>query len=107
MRFAPKTRGGLSTTKLEIMKTFDVLGKVRENVGKKDSKKLRSENKVPCVLYGTENPIHFYCDFSEIRKLIYTPHVYLVNLDIDGDKHQAIMQDVQFQGLNFSCKCAV
>ena len=78
------------------MKTFDLAGKVRESVGKKDSKKLRSEEKVPCVLYGGEEPVHFYCEESALRKLIYTPHVFLVNLDVDGAKTQAIMQDIQF-----------
>lgn len=78
------------------MKTFDLSGKIRESLGKKDCKKLRAEEKVPCVLYGTEEPVHFYCESADLRKLIYTPNVYLVNLDIDGQKHQAIMQDVQF-----------
>lgn len=78
------------------MKTFDVSGKLRETVGKKDSAKLRNEGKVPCVLYGTEEPVHFYCEAADLRKLIYTSKVYIVNLDIDGAKHQAIMQDIQF-----------
>ncbi|MBN1926896.1 MAG: 50S ribosomal protein L25/general stress protein Ctc [Prolixibacteraceae bacterium] len=78
------------------MKTYDVNGKLREATGKKDSKKLRSENNVPCVLYGLENPIHFYVPKNDLLKLIFTPSVYLINLDIDGDKHQAIMQDLQF-----------
>ena len=78
------------------MKTFDVKGKVREAVGKKDATKLRKEEKVPCVLYGVEEPVHFYCEASDLRKLIFTPSVYLVNLDIDGAAHQAVMQDIQF-----------
>lgn len=78
------------------MKTFDLKGKVREALGKKDSAKLRNEGKVPCVLYGTEEPVHFYCEAADLRKLIYTSNVYLVNLDIDGAKHQSIMQDIQF-----------
>lgn len=78
------------------MKTFDVSGKIRENLGKKESKLLRSEGKVPCVLYGTESPVHFYCESSDLRKLIYTPNVYIVNLDLDGTKYEAIMQDIQF-----------
>ena len=87
---------GLSTTKQNKMKTFDLAGKERESVGKKDSKKLRNEEKVPCVLYGGEEPVHFYCEEGDLRKLIYTPHVYLVNLDVADTKCQAIMQDIQF-----------
>jgi large subunit ribosomal protein L25 len=78
------------------MKTFELSGKVREALGKKDSAKLRSEGKIPCVLFGTENPIHFYVEKPNIKKLIYTPYVYLVNLDIDGKKIQSIMKDIQF-----------
>ncbi|MDA3929215.1 MAG: 50S ribosomal protein L25/general stress protein Ctc [Prolixibacteraceae bacterium] len=78
------------------MKTFEVSGNLREGLGKKETKKLRAEDKIPCVLYGTDAPVHFSCDSSAVRKLIYTPNVYLVELDIDGKKHQAIMQDVQF-----------
>jgi large subunit ribosomal protein L25 len=78
------------------MKTFELAGKKREALGKKDSAKLRSEGKVPCVLFGLENPVHFYVIKAELTKLIYTPNVYLVNLEIDGKKHQAIMKDLQF-----------
>jgi large subunit ribosomal protein L25 len=97
MRFVLHNRQeGLSTTILNIMKTYELVGKVRENLGKKESKRLRNEGQVPCVLYGLEENVHFSCDFSALRKLIYTPSVYLVNLDVDGTKHQAIMQDVQY-----------
>jgi large subunit ribosomal protein L25 len=78
------------------MKTFELAGKKREALGKKDSAKLRIEGKVPCVLFGTENPIHFCVEKSDLQKLIYTPHVFLVNLDIEGEKHQSIMKDIQF-----------
>lgn len=78
------------------MKTFSVSGQKRESLGKKDSKQLRTENKVPCVLYGVEEPIHFSSVKNDLLKLIYTPNVYLVDLDIDGKKHQAIMKDIQF-----------
>jgi len=78
------------------MKSFELTGKVREALGKKDSGKLRSEGKVPCVLFGTENPIHFCVEKPNLKKLIYTPHVYLVNLEIGGNKYQSIMKDIQF-----------
>jgi len=78
------------------MKTFELTGKKREALGKKDSAKLRIEGKVPCVLFGTENPIHFCVEKPALQKLIYTPHVYLVDLTIDGVKYQSIMKDLQF-----------
>jgi large subunit ribosomal protein L25 len=78
------------------MRTFELEGKLRENLGKKDAKKLRVEKQVPCVLYGQEENMHFYCDFEAVRKMIYTPYVFLVNLKIDGKDYQAIMQDIQY-----------
>lgn len=82
------------------MKTFEVSGKLRETLGKKESAKLRKEEKVPCVLYGTEKPVHFYCNAADLRKMIFTPNVYLINLDIDGTKYQAIKQDIQFHPIS-------
>ena len=78
------------------MKSFAIKGTAREVVGKKDAKKLRAEDKVPCVLYGGEEPIHFCAEAGAFRKVIYTPSVFLIDLDIDGTTYKAIMQDVQF-----------
>ncbi|HKK80731.1 MAG TPA: 50S ribosomal protein L25/general stress protein Ctc [Prolixibacteraceae bacterium] len=78
------------------MRTFELEGKLRENLGKKEAKRLRREKQVPCVLYGQEENLHFYCDFEAVRKMIYTPYVFLVNLKIDGKDFQAIMQDIQY-----------
>ncbi|MHA7110342.1 50S ribosomal protein L25/general stress protein Ctc [Sunxiuqinia elliptica] len=78
------------------MKSIDIKGQIREGLGKKESKKLRNEGKVPCVLYGGEEPIHFFATTGDFRPLIYSPDVYLINLEINGEVHSAIMQDVQF-----------
>lgn len=81
------------------MKTFEVSGKLRKDLGKKEANILRAEGKVPCVLYGKDSVTHFYCEVDDLRHLIYTPHVFLVNIDIDGEKHQGIMQDIQFHAV--------
>ncbi len=78
------------------MKSFAIKGAAREAVGKKDAKKLRSESKVPCVLYGGEEPIHFCAEEGAFRKVVYTPNVYLIDLDVDGTIYKAIIQDIQF-----------
>lgn len=78
------------------MKSISIKGTKREVVGKKDAKKLRAEELVPGVLYGGEEPIHFYAPEKEFKPLIYTPNVYLVDLDIDGTVYQSIIQDSQF-----------
>lgn len=78
------------------MKSISIKGTKREVVGKKDAKKLRVEGLVPGVIYGGEEPIHFYAPEKEFKPLIYTPNVYLVDLDIDGTVYQSIIQDKQF-----------
>ena len=81
------------------MKTVVVKGQKRTTLGKKDSKKLRAQENIPAVLYGGEEPIHFSVSFSEIRKLVYTPSVYLIDLDIEGEIYPALMQDVQWHAV--------
>lgn len=78
------------------MKSVKVTGTKRDAVGKKDAKKLRSEGKVPCVLYSGLEPVHFQAEESEFRKIVYTPNVYMIDLEIDGTAYKAIMQDIQF-----------
>ncbi len=81
------------------MKTIEIKGSKREATGKKDSKKLRVEGKVPCVLYGGQEPVHFYANSKDFKKLLYTPNVYLVDVDVDGVVTKSIVQDVQFHAI--------
>jgi len=78
------------------MKTLTIEGKLRTGLGKKESKKLRAGENVPCVLYGGDAPVHFYSSFSEFRKLIYSPDVHLVNLNIEGKVYTSVLQDTQW-----------
>jgi len=78
------------------MKTVSLSGTPRAYVGKKDAKKQRVENKIPCVLYGGKEQIHFAVDDKLFRKIVFTPEVYLVKLDITGIQHDTIIQDVQY-----------
>jgi large subunit ribosomal protein L25 len=78
------------------MKTFELKGTVRTVLGKKATKAERVVDNVPCVLYGGAENTHFITTISEIRKLIYTPEVFVVNLDIDGKKTKSIMKALQF-----------
>jgi large subunit ribosomal protein L25 len=78
------------------MKTFDLKGTVRTGLGKKATKAERVSENVPCVLYGGAENTHFTTTVSDIRKLIYTPEVFVVNLDVDGKKCKAIMKALQF-----------
>ena len=78
------------------MKTLAISAKSRSSVGKKDSKALRNQGNVPCVLYGGEKQVCFFAHENDFRKLVYTPDVFIVELNIDGDVRRAIMQDIQF-----------
>jgi large subunit ribosomal protein L25 len=78
------------------MKTLAISVKERENVGKSNSRALRNQGNVPCVLYGGEKQVTFYAHENDFRKLVYTPDVFVIELDVDGSKTKAIMQDIQF-----------
>ena len=78
------------------MKTLAISAKVRNGTGKKDSKALRNQGNVPCVLYGGEKQVCFYAHENDFRNLVYTPDVFIVELDIEGEKCRAVMQDLQF-----------
>ena len=78
------------------MKTFELKGSKRESTGKKAAKAYRKESLVPCVLYGGDEVVHFTVTTEGIRKLIYSPEVFIVNLSIEGKEYTAILKDMQF-----------
>ena len=79
------------------MKSITIKGSKRESVGKTATRALRNADKVPCVLYGGDNPLHFSANELDFSKLVYTPNAHTVVLDINGDqKINAILQDIQF-----------
>ena len=78
------------------MKTLAISVKEREHVGKTNTRALRNQGNVPCVLYGGEKQVCFYAHENEFRNLVYTPDVFVISLDINGKKINAIMQDIQF-----------
>jgi large subunit ribosomal protein L25 len=78
------------------MKTIEIIGYRRANLGKNASQKIREEGQVPCVLYGGDEQVHFYSPVILFRDLIYTNEAHFVHLNIEGEECQAIMQEVQF-----------
>jgi len=78
------------------MKSITISGSQREQVGKKDAKHLRRNGKIPCVLYGGEQEVFFSADEISFKKLVYSPNVYTVKLDIKGKQYDAVLQEVQF-----------
>ena len=85
------------------MKSIEINGSLRAETGKKATRELRKNDSVPCVLYGINKDengnqvaTHFTVTNDGLRKLVYTPHIYVVDLNIDGKITTAIMKDIQF-----------
>lgn len=85
------------------MKQISINGTARTDLGKKAAKDLRANGSVPCVLYGEKRgedglPVatHFTVAEKEINKIIYTPHIYLIDINIDGEDHKAVIKEAQF-----------
>ncbi len=78
------------------MKTLEIKGSLRQDLGKKESKDLRKQGIVPCVIYGGEKNLHFSAHENQFKKLVYTPDVFLVKLEVDGQAFDAVMQEIQF-----------
>jgi large subunit ribosomal protein L25 len=78
------------------MKTIEIKGSLREELGKKNSKLIRKEGNVPCVIYGKENNIHFHAHENSFKNLVYTHEAHLVKVILDGQEYNAVLQDIQF-----------
>lgn len=85
------------------MKEIVVNGTKRTDTGKKASKLMRKEGLVPCNLYGEKRgenglpeAMSFAVSAKELRNVVYTPHIYLIKLVIDGEEHTAVMKELQF-----------
>jgi len=81
------------------MKSVSISGSPRANVGKTDATALRNAKRVPCVLYGGKEQVHFSVLEADFKDLIYTPHVNTVDLDVEGKKFKAILQEAQFHAV--------
>tara|TARA_X000000368_G_C22798834_1_gene609319 strand:+ start:69 stop:767 length:699 start_codon:yes stop_codon:yes gene_type:complete len=82
------------------MKSITIKGSKRESVGKVATKALRNAGRVPCVLYGGDEPLHFSAPELDFSKLVYTPNAHTVEIILgDDSKINAILQDIQFHPL--------
>ena len=78
------------------MKTIEIIGYHRANLGKTAAETIRQEGNVPCVLYGGGEQVHFFSPVILFRDLVYTNEAHFVHLNIEGDEWQAILQEIQF-----------
>ena len=78
------------------MKSITIKGQKRENVGKASTRELRNAEQVPCVVYGSKEPIHFATLETEFKGLVYTPEAHTVVIELGSEKIEAVLQDIQF-----------
>ena len=103
------------------MKTFKLAAQPRTELGKKATKALRSQNLIPVVLNGGEiinlpftgtlKPGEKLVEIGNgkglvttdlvvsndaVRKLIYTPDIFAIELEVNGEKRMAVLKDIQF-----------
>ncbi len=77
------------------MKTAQLSGSLRANVGKKDAAALRNAEMVPCVLYGQGEQTHFAVKRNDIEKIVFSPDVFQVELEIEGKKAKGVIRELQ------------
>ena len=85
------------------MKEIEVKGQKRTGLGKKAAKAMRKEGLIPCNLSGeaknadgAPEALSIACPMSELRKIVYTPHIYVIKLVLDGEERTAILKELQF-----------
>ena len=78
------------------MKTLNLTGTPRKTTGSTNASALRRDGKVPCVLYGGKDIVHFEAIEKDFKHLVYTPDVHMIKLDVGGKQTDAILKDIQF-----------
>jgi large subunit ribosomal protein L25 len=78
------------------MKTLEINGSFRNELGKKSSKQLRKDGNVPCVIYEKDQNIHFYTHENSFKDLVYSPDAHVAVLNIDGKVYKAVLKDIQY-----------
>lgn len=78
------------------MKTVTINGQLRTEFGKKATRQVRSQGKVPAVIYGGATEISFSADAKEFKPLVYTSEFQLAEVNIDGKVYKCILKDLQF-----------
>ena len=78
------------------MKTTEIVGFKREDLGTASSKALRADGNVPCVVYGGKEVIHFHTPAYLFKDLLYSPEAFMVKLNVEGVEKTCVLQDCQF-----------
>ena len=78
------------------MKTITIEGQLRTELGKQATRQLRSEEKVPGVIYGGAKEVNFSAPATSFKTLVYTPDFQLAEIKVDGAAYRCILKDLQF-----------
>jgi large subunit ribosomal protein L25 len=78
------------------MKTITIEGHLRTEMGKQATRQLRSEEKVPGVIYGGAKEVNFSALATSFKTLVYTPDFQLAEINVDGTAYRCILKDLQF-----------
>lgn len=78
------------------MKTITIEGQIRTEFGKKATRQLRLEEKVPAVIYGGAKEINFAAPATAFKNIVYTPDFMVVAATIDGAAYRCVLKDLQF-----------
>ncbi|MDQ6889250.1 MAG: 50S ribosomal protein L25 [Bacteroidota bacterium] len=78
------------------MKTITIEGQLRTEFGKSATRQLRSEEKVPGVIYGGAKEINFSAPATAFKSIVYTPDFMLAEIKVDGTSYKCVLKDLQF-----------
>jgi large subunit ribosomal protein L25 len=78
------------------MKTITIEGQLRTEIGKQATRQLRSEEKVPGVIYGGAKEVNFSAPATAFKTLVYTPDFQLAEIKVGGSSYRCILKDLQF-----------
>ena len=82
------------------MKSVQLSGSPRANVGKVDAKEIRLKGHVPCVIYGGKEQIHFHADIRAFKPIIFTPNAHIVEINLEGKVYKTVLQEAQYHKIN-------
>ncbi|MEL7019996.1 MAG: 50S ribosomal protein L25 [Bacteroidota bacterium] len=78
------------------MEAVAINGTVRTDMGKKGTKAVRREGRIPAVIYGGDTNIHFSTILNDVRPIVYTPDFKIAEVAVDGQTYRCILKDVQY-----------
>jgi large subunit ribosomal protein L25 len=78
------------------MKSITIEGQLRTETGKKATQQIRSQDKVPGVIYGGTEEVNFYAPAAAFKSLVYTGDFQLAQVSIGSKTYRCILKDLQF-----------